>query len=128
MNMLADAFERLVVSVRTQPESNHTDTCAADLAAKLAQLPERFACVALVHPQNVERYRGYALTVYVLEPYGVTLSRRRRSAGGMLVFAKLTQPAPSPLAGAVVLEQPELESDVSDMSDAPDVLVFKAAA
>ena len=125
MNMLADAFERLVVIVRTNPESQDADTCAADLAAKLAQLPEHFACVALVHPQNVERYRGYALTVYVLEPYGVTLSRRRRSTGGMLVFAKLIQPAPSPLAGAVVLEQPGLESDVPDVSD---VLVFKAAA
>ena len=121
MNMLADAFERLVISVRTQPESDHADTCAADLAAKLAQLPERFACVALVHPQNVERYRGYALTVHLLEPFGVSLSRRRRSSGGMLVFAKLTQPTPSPFAPAVVLEQP-------DMSDAPDVLVFKAAA
>ena len=125
MNMLADAFERLVVTVRTNPESQDAESCAADLAAQLAQLPERFACVALVHPQNVERYRGYALTVYLLEPYGVTLSRRRRSAGGMLVFAKLAQPAPSPFAPVVVLEQPGLESDAPD---APDILVLKAAA
>ena len=106
MNTLAKTFSQLVAVVRDAPESQHADELAADLLAQLEQLPERSACVGLAH-RTSHHLRSYPRTVHVLEPLGVTLTRRRRARGGMLIFASLA--APEPAAPVLVLEQPVLK-------------------
>ena len=119
MNTVAKTFERLIAVVRSNPESQHADILAADLAAQLATLPGRFACVGLAHAKNVSRFQGYPRTLFVLEPYGVTLTRRRRKGGGVPLFASLSDPSPAPAAPAVVRAVP---------APAPELPVLKVAA
>jgi len=110
MNTVACTFEALLSSLRTCPESHVTDVHAVNLAAQLAQFPNRCACVAFAHPGNFSRFQWIDGALLVLADYGIHLSKKNHATKtGFFLFATLSDhPDPSPFAGAqVIVLEPE---------------------
>ena len=103
MTTVAQTFEALVAAVRHCPESEFTEIHAVNLVSQLAALPERKACVALVHAKNIPRYFNLFQTIYVLTFYGVRLSTsRHKQAKAYFVFAEIIDEGSDPFAGTAV--------------------------
>lgn len=100
MNYPARIFRGLSSVWQRDAASERIDILAAELTSCVAA--QGTLCLGLIRAEAVPKYYGL---VYLLDSYGVTLRKRHRKEGGVLVFAEVKQEVASEFAGAVVFER-----------------------